>query len=144
LVFWGCSVGILFIWRAGTSSPPANLVQIQVALLLVLFAGGSRFSESEKVSQTHQASLAQAYMALIRNPSNVSTKVSRQLSPYPNLTEAYQYLRSHNMGPDSRDLGILEGSMAPISVAQSALLTVNGFRILPSSQCTGYMDTVNQ
>jgi hypothetical protein len=144
LVFWGCSVGILLIWRAGTSSPPANLVHIQVVLLLVLVASGSRFSESGKTSQTHQASLAQAYMALIRNPSNVSTEVSRQLSPYPNLAEAYEYLRSHNMGPDSREFGIFEGSMAPISAAASALLTVTGFRMLPSSQCTGYMDAVNQ
>jgi hypothetical protein len=141
LVFWASLAGLVLIWRARSHGSPARLIEIQVVLLILVLAGGARFRASENVAKAHERALARAYGELLQDPS--SSNARSQLSPYPNLAEAYQYVRAHHWGPDIEELGIVPGSMAPISHAESTQLRVAGFQVVPSTQCAGYLDLVD-
>lgn len=150
LLFWACLVGMILLRLSDPKSfIPARLLEVQVVLILALTASGPRFESSRQAAKARQASLAQGYRELVRNPSNGEAR--RQLSPFSDLANAYEYLRSHNVGPDIRDYGGIQGaiepvkpsgSLEPISPSETAQLKVKGFQVMPSTQCAGFVDAV--
>jgi hypothetical protein len=140
LVFWACLLGLVLTWLHAKSANPIRLVEIQVVLLFLVMASGARFDFSEKAARARQTTLAQAYTELILNPASLEAR--SKLSPYPNLAEAFGYLKAHNMGPVLRDLGVIQGSIVPMTSVENGQLKVNGFLMAAATQCAGYVDSV--
>jgi hypothetical protein len=78
-------------------------------------------------------------VALLQDPTNVEART--KIVAFPNFGEAHKFMQSHHLGiADSEIMPI--GSVGPTDSSDAPRLRVNGFQVIGSNRCLGYLDAV--
>ena len=135
VLFWAAVATLILTWAAGRHPRNLVLAGVQAGLLVLMVASAGRFNSYERIAAGRQIRIGRAYVAVIRNPADQAA--ASALNPAVALVPVWcAYLRSHNLGPDPRELEArLPRASGPAPIPNWA-----GYKVVPKDGCVGYLD----
>jgi hypothetical protein len=135
LLFWAAVATLILAWAAGRHPRNLVLAGVQAGLLVLMVASAGRFNSYERIAAGLQIRIGRAYVAVTRNPADQAA--AGALNPAVAMVPVWcAYLRSHNLGPDPREL---EAGLPRVS-GPAPIPNWAGYKVVPTDGCLGYLD----